>query len=105
MLMFFRKKYYFLLIVYLSCKSIKRLNIGDKVLYKGKHYVLTQGVSNPKWNMSGHGEYHENVHLQNFTKVHTPATWTKSFKRTYNFYMSYWYGIWCRNGIEDWMKH
>jgi len=102
-----RKIYYFLLIVYLSCKSIKRLNLGDEVLYKGKRYMLIQGVCNPKWDLTAIGEfeYLENIHKDNFKKIQNPKAWISTFKHTYNFYMDYWYGIWCRNGIEDWMKH
>jgi len=104
MLVKLRKIYFYFLIIYLSSKAIKRLNLGDDVIYKGKRYTLNQGVYNPKWSLSGNDIYLENIHRDEFKKVNNPLAWYRSFKHSYNFYMDYWYGIWCRNGIEDWMR-
>lgn len=101
---YIRRFYYYSLIIGLSIKSITRLNLGDTVIYKGKEYFLSQGVMNPKWNLAGNGEYLENIHRDNFKKVYTLKTCFKSFKSSYDFYMNYWYGVWCRNGIQDWMR-
>lgn len=96
--------YYYGLILWLSIKSITRLNLGDDVIYKGKKYTLTQGVMNPKWNLSGDEEYLENIHRENFKKVFNLHACYRSFKHSYNFYMQNWYGTWCRGGIKDWMR-
>lgn len=101
-----KKIYYYLLILKLSLKSIKKLNLGDEVKYKGNRYILIQGVMNPKWDLSRIGEYEylENIHKNDFKKVSNPMAWWKSFKHSYDFYMKNWYGIWCRKGIQDWMR-
>ena len=105
MKLYFKKMYFLLMIIYLSTKAIRRLNIGDEVIYNGKRYFLNQGVYNPKWSMSDGSEYIENVHRDEFKKVNNPKAWWKSFRHSYDFYMNYWYGIWCRNGIEPWMRN
>lgn len=96
--------YWKIRIAYLSFKWVFKLNIGDDVIYKGGVYMLSQGVMNPKWNLVGNGEYLENIHKNDFRKVVSIKNYYRSFKSGWNFYNQNWFGIWMRNGIEDWMK-
>lgn len=100
---FIRLKYY-LLIIWLSAKKIPKLNLGDTIIYNGEEYVLLQGVRNPYWSFGNGKQYIKNIHSSQFKKVYNIKSCINTFKHRHRFYMNNWYGIWCRNGIEDWMK-
>jgi hypothetical protein len=100
--------YYKLFIIWLSFQWIFKINIGDLVSYKKKLYVLIQGVENPYWDLIRYDNkdiriYH--VHINQFKKIKTLRNYYNSFTSGYHFYMRYWYDIWCREGIKDWMRN
>lgn len=97
-----KKIYWWLFIVKLSLRWCFRYNIGDKVLYKGKVWILNQGVSKPFWDLMSTELVH--VHESEFRKVWSIENMLGSFKSGYKFYMGYWYDIWCREGIKPWMR-
>lgn len=90
-------------ILFLSLKWIFKFNLGDEVIYKGKSYMLMQGVMHPRWSLAGEHEYIE-VYEKDFRKALTFKNLYGSFKSGWNFYNGNWFGIWMRNGIEPWMK-
>jgi hypothetical protein len=83
--------------IWLGIKSVFKLNIGDRVKYKGHICVLTQGVHNPKWHMHDvkTDKRFEYVHKNDFKKMFwVNVLW--DIKSTYRFYMMNWYDIFMR---------
>lgn len=96
---------YKLLIVFLSIKWMFRINIGDYVWYQRNKYVVINGASSESWKLAGYENDNESyVPRKDCKKVLTPKNLIHSFNSGYNFYMDYWYDIWKREGIKDWMK-
>jgi hypothetical protein len=102
--------YWWFRVVFLSMRWIPRFNLGDRVIWRGKEWVLIQGVCDPTWdlirgNKSPRDGYErcENVHKSEFRKVRTPRNYWGSFQSGYQFYMGYWYDIWVREGVKPWM--
>lgn len=82
--------------------------MGDEVYYRGKKYIVANGVRWGYWRLSGlEKEFCSDggwVARSECRKVYTVSNMLHSFKYGYWFYMTSWYDIWCRNGIESWMK-
>ena len=81
-------------IIYLiqAIRRINRYHLGDLVIHAHEEYILTQGVSNPYWNLSG------KIRL---TRVHKDRFYLKNpilgrferVKKYYKFKMDCWYSI------------
>lgn len=100
-----RLKYWFL-IVWLSSKWMFRITIGDDVLYNGEKYFVNNGVSAPAWDLLSYSTPRRGVcvHERNFKKIWSLKGLIRSFRSGYWFYMTSWYNIWVRQGIEPWMR-
>ena len=86
-------------------KWIFRQNLGDLVIYKGKEYMILNGVVQNSWKLVGLENDNDGWVLRSeCRKVWTIKNMWRSFLFGYHFYMSAWYRIWCREGIKDWMK-
>lgn len=96
--------YWRLFIIRLALRWIAQFNIGDEVIWRGQRWRLSQGVSNPYWNLARDGGYAEHVHRSEFRKPRTPRAAWRSFRSGYRFYMQNWYAIWRREGITPWMR-
>lgn len=105
--MIFRKIYYWVFIVLLSLRrTLFAYNLGEKVNIDNSICTLTQGVDKPFWNaVVNNTTYYHGVHEKNFKKIWTYDNLSNVFRSAYKFYMSNWYDIWVRNGIEDWCKN
>lgn len=91
--------YWRIRIMWMALKWVTTLNLGDVVIYKGKRYVLNQGVCSPYWDMGAAdgGEYLKRIHENDFTKERTLKNYLGSFRSGYRFFMGYWFDIWARN--------
>lgn len=103
----FYKIKYWLLIVYLSSRWMFRINLGDSVTYRGKVWVVSNGVCSPGfWSLvikESH-EYVEYADGKEVRKVWSLKNVIGSFRSGYRFYMTSWFDIWVKNGIEPWMR-
>lgn len=90
-------------IVLLAIRWILRNNLGDRVAYQGEEWILIQGVRSPVWTLTRDGERVE-VHEKDFRKVRRLSNYLRSFRWGYRFYMTSWYHIWMREGIQPWMR-
>lgn len=96
---------YRLLIIWLSLKWVFKINIGDKVKYNGKIYVVSNGVRHNCWRLDGLDNGDSGwVKRSSCKKVKSLVNFIGSFKSGYNFYMTSWFNIWQREGIQDWMR-
>lgn len=97
----FKFLYWKTMIAYFSFKWIFKINIGDDVIYKNEVYFVNNAIN--KFDL---------VNAKNsviacrseIKKVKSLKNLIRSFKSGWNFYNDYWFEIWMRNGIEDWMK-
>lgn len=99
-----------LFIIWISLRWILKTNLGDIVIYKGKEYFVNNGVVPKHWDLIENKDYYkgreclDNIPHDLCKKKYTLKTMWRSYKSGYNFYMTNWYGIWCRNGVEDWVR-
>jgi hypothetical protein len=96
--------YWLIKIAYFSLRWIRKINLGDSVIYKGEVYRTFQGVCDPYWDITNGKETHH-VHKEQFRKVVSIGSYWESYKSGFMFYKNYWLGIWIRNGIEDWCRN
>lgn len=83
---------------FLALKASTRICLGDLVWYKGKRWVVGNGVTCPTWtlylyNYMGTAQDRRDVHESEFRKVRTPWNYWCSFRSQYSFYMTSWYSI------------
>lgn len=104
---------YRILIIWLSFKWMFRTNLQNEVWYKGKKYVVVNGDSSKSWKVMAYEVYHNTklttrdsimVKRDECKLVLRPSNILRSFRSGHSFYMKYWYEIWKRNGIQDWMR-
>lgn len=78
-----------------SVSRIGQPHIGAHVVYNGERCVLTQGVKDPKWNMSGleSNQYYKDVLISDCVLDRSFQAKWKAFKFHYDFRMTYWYDI------------
>jgi hypothetical protein len=82
--------------------SLKKLNLGDIVVYRNRRWVLFQGVQNPYWDLSLLGEKETaNVHRDLFLKEKSLGNFMHDLRSTYRFYRGYWFDIWVRADLGD----
>ena len=92
-------------IVWLACKWMFRVNLGDTVYYEGRRYTVSNGTIPTMWRLVGLDNGNDGwVHRARCRKQKTPNNIIHGFRSGYRFYMRSWFQIWCRNGIEDWVK-
>ena len=100
--------YYWLKIVWLSAKCMFRINLGDKVTLLSDNwpqtYTVINGVCSGTWKVTDGIEDAFEVKREQCRKIITIQNYIGSFRFRYSFYMSCWFDIWCRNGIEPWVK-
>lgn len=101
----FRKIYWWFFIIRLSLKWCWKINLGDWIWYKGKKYIVSNGVRSGSWRLS----YLDNGDNGWVSRIECGKVWTLkniigSFKSGYSFYMTSWLDIWVRNGIKPWMR-
>lgn len=100
-----RKIYWWFFVVCLSLRWIPEFNLGDRVWFRGKQWLLFQGVHKPTWTLI-RGCKDEQAHADEsqFTKVRSLSNYFHSFQFGYHFYMTSWFGIWVNDGIKPWMR-
>jgi hypothetical protein len=96
---------YWAYIVWLSARWIPQVNLGDRVIYKGVEYVVVNGVRNGSWRLAELENGDDGwVPRSEVEKSCDLLNMAASFMSGYRFYMGYWFDIWVREGIEDWMR-
>lgn len=96
---------YWLLIVWLSCKWMFRINLGDRIWFNGRKCIVCNGVTLNRWDVEDiETRERFSVAYADCRKAWTPANVLWSFRSGYRFYMRSWFEIWKRNGIESWMR-
>ncbi len=96
----------YLFVLWLSFKCIFIVKLGDKVYYKGKIATVMNGVVLGKWNLKFQNEDYNSDKFfsrEDCKKVKSFSNLFGSFVSGYKFYMGYWFDIWKREGIKDWM--
>lgn len=93
-------------IIWLAIQWIPQTNLGDKVWYQGKEYMVCNGVRAKSWRL-GDFDNGDNgwVRRSECRKVKSLANYWHSFQSGYQFYMTSWFGIWTKQGIKDWMQN
>ncbi len=102
MVIWIKALYWRLRIVHLSLRWLRRFNLGDAVWFRGEVWRLSQGVKKPLWTLRK-GEEAVEANEREFSKVRRPSNFLGSFLSGYRFYMTNWYSIWMRDGIQPWM--
>lgn len=93
---------YRLLICWIAFKWMFRINLGDLVWYKGKKYVVLNGVRPHSWKLNIQKNDNDGwVPRNECRKVLTLKNMYGSFKSGYRFYMGYWYDIWKHHGLNE----
>lgn len=84
--------------LYLGIKNIFKLNLMDIVIYENEKWMITNGIGCPKWNIHrlSDNKRLEYVHQDKFRKQFSVRNIKNAIKRTYHFYMGYWYSIFMR---------
>lgn len=99
-----KEMYWRIRIFFLAIRWIPQINIGDIVVYEGKQYIVYNGVYRESWKLKElNRDYILRVPRKYCKKVFTLKNIKHSFYSGWNFYMRYWFRIWCQTGIEDWM--
>lgn len=82
----------------LCLKSTRRLNIGDVVIYRGKRWFISNGVTRPSWSLAevGGDGYEKYVHESEFRKERSFGNVMHDLNFTWSFYKGYWFDIWLR---------
>lgn len=99
---------------FLASKWVGKMNIGSRVIYNGKTYMISNGVSKPLWALfiAEPHEYIKHVHQNDFKLIQNFTEWKRSFRSGLNFYYGYWFHIWAsepllsipRMTIEKWLR-
>lgn len=96
---------YWLFIIWLSCKWMFGVNLGDLVRYKGRKCCVCNGVTVGHWDIEDlQTKERVSAAYADCRKLWTPANMLGSFRFRYRFYMTSWFDIWKRKGIEPWMR-
>ena len=101
----FSAVYWWLFIVYLSCKWVFRVHLGCRVWYGGKKYLVLDGTRLYSWRLDRLDNGDEGwVREWNCSKVLSIENLWHSFRMGYRFYMRNWFSIWKNQGIKPWMR-
>ena len=98
-----KKLYWWIRVLLLALCWVPRFNLGDRVWFRGEQWFLIQGVSAPLWDLV-RGKKRITVHETEMQKVQSLRNYIGSFRSGYKFYMTNWYRIWVREGIQPWMR-
>ena len=85
-----------------ALRSMNHLHLMDIVICNGKRYFLTQGVSDPHWNLSevtSNGRL-EHIHRDNFKKEISFHNFKNAIKFPYEFYIDHWHDIYLRRYVD-----
>lgn len=100
-----KKVWYWVYIRYLATRWVFQVNLGNEVFYKGKKYTVANGTRTGCWrlhdldnNKDGWVPRSECKLVLSYKNLH------RSYKYGVRFYMGYWYDIWCKNGIKQWVR-
>lgn len=100
-----RKIYYWLYIRWLAFLWIFQTNLGDKVRYKGKVYIVANGVIANQWRLDGLNNGENGwVSRKECKKIVTLENILGSYSYGVQFYMGSWYKIWMSQGIRPWVR-
>ena len=103
---YYRIKYK-LYIIWISLRWIRKVCLGDIVVYKGEEYFISNRVNPMFWTLQqpNYGKRVEYAPREECTKKKTFNNYFKNYKQGYNFYMTNWYGIWVNNrDIAPWVR-
>ena len=103
---YYRIKYK-LYIIWISLRWIRKVCLGDIVVYKGEEYFISNIVNPMFWTLQqpNYGKRVEYATMEECTKKKTFNNYFKNYKQGYNFYMTNWYGIWVNNrDIAPWVR-
>ncbi len=94
-----------LLMLKLSLRWVRAINIGDLVWYQGIQYRVMQMVCYPGIEISqDEGFSRRHVQVGECEKVRSISNYLSSFKSAWRFYRTSWQDIWEREGIQPWMR-
>ena len=97
--------YWKIRIFFLALRWVPQINLGDVVKYRGKKYTVCNGVRSGSWRLGDLDNGCDGwVPRKECKKVWTVANIRHSFFSGWNFYMTSWFDIWCREGIKSWMR-
>jgi len=102
----YKKVKFSLFIYWISLRWVFRVNVGDIVKYKGKKYVVCNGVRCNSWRLGDLDNGDDGwVRRDECKKVRTLKNLIGSYKSGLSFYFGYWYRSWVYIGhIEGWVK-
>lgn len=88
-----------LLIVWVSFKSVFRINLGDQVVYKGKKYTVCNCAKCDVWRLA----YLDNGYDGWVSRNECKKVWSLnnlrwSFQYNYDFYMGHWFKLLTERG-------
>lgn len=92
-----------LIYAFRALKQIRNPHLGDIVYYQGFKYSLIQGVAAPYWDLFDHKD-RIRVNSIHESKFRLQPLWCRfffSFRFTYRFYMTSWYGIDVRHKMSS----
>ena len=98
------KLYWKIRILWMALRWIPQTNLGDEIIYQGKKYTIINGVRPESWRIDLNNDDGGWVKRKDCKKVLSISNIKHSFYSGYNFYMTSWFDIWCREGIKDWMR-
>ncbi len=90
--------YWKLRIAIMSLRWATGVHLGDTAFYRGKRWVVCQGVMAPVWTLRS-GDESADVHESEF-RAPFLRNCIRRVRFGYGFYMGYWYGIWMNDGIR-----
>lgn len=105
---FVRTLQYKLYIRWLAFQWMKQLNVGDRVIYQGKEWTISNGVCG--WHIvrgkhvDGTFEDVDCVKTEELKKVKNFSNYYGSYKSGVYFYETSWLSIWVDRGIEPWIR-
>lgn len=99
-----KKLYWKAKIFWLCLKAIGNTNLGDHVVYNGARYVVINGTRPQSWDL-WNGKERLVAPRSECKKELSFKGAVQSFKMAWHFYMTSWFDIWCRVGVEPWMRN
>ena len=99
-----KKLYWTARIFWLCLKGIKNTNLGDEIEYQGNKYTVVNGTRPFSWDL-WNGKERLIAPRSECKKVWSIKGAIQSFNSSWHFYMTSWFDIWCRVGVEPWMRN
>lgn len=92
-------KPYKLIALYFSIRAMFKFQLGDRVLWNGKEYILEQGTRPNSWRVQVLEDGTEIwAPTKELKKIYTVPGMRRSFFQRWNFYKGYWFDIWKYKG-------